>query len=317
MAIECGGEPQEPWRELPFSPGRMVSVQADADVSSHPNGERVSAVEATVSAGYFRTLGVPLRQGRSFETGAPGPRVAVINEAMAQRLWPDASPLDRTFSASHPDAEPIQVIGVVANFTDATSAGRPQPAFYLPFPREYAPRMSLLIRVQGDPERLFVPVRHTINAVNRDLSLVDLRTMGSLLEDRTGQRRIPATMLTIVGLLGLLLSAVGLYGVVAYGVRERAHELGIRLALGARPTDVRRLVLRQGFTLIGVGLACGAAATVASAAVLRNRLFGVGPLDPPTLLTVSAVLTTVGFAALYLPARWASRIEPTQALRRE
>jgi ABC-type antimicrobial peptide transport system permease subunit len=119
------------------------------------------------------------------------------------------------------------------------------------------------------------------------------------------------------GLLGLLLSAVGLCGVVAYGVRERARELGIRLALGARPADVRRLVLRQGFTIIGVGLAFGAAATAALTQVMRSSLFGVDPLDPPTLATVCAVLTAVGFAALYLPARWASRIEPAQTLRAE
>lgn len=189
--------------------------------------------------------------------------------------------------------------------------------FYLPFPHEYASRMTILIRVQGDPGNFFAPVRHTITAVNQDLSVVDLRTMDDLLEDLAGQRRIPATALTVVGLLGLLLSAVGLFGAVAYGVRERAGEFGIRLALGARPADVRRLVLRQGFTIIGIGLAFGATATAALIPIMRSRLFGVDPLDPPTLAAVCAVLSAVGFAALYLPARWASRIEPADTLRAE
>jgi ABC-type antimicrobial peptide transport system permease subunit len=114
-----------------------------------------------------------------------------------------------------------------------------------------------------------------------------------------------------------LLSAVGLYGVVAYGVRERAQELGIRLALGARPVDVRRLVLRQGFTIVGIGLAIGVVGTTAIAQVLRNRLFGAAVMDPTMLLAVGAVLLAASFTALYLPARWGSALEPAQTLRSE
>lgn len=304
-------------RELPFRPDRMATVLPDADVRSHQSAERVSALDTVVSADYFRTLRLPLLHGRSFENGAPQSRVAVINDEMARLLWPDASPLGRTCRRNSPDAEPIEVIGVVANVTEGTPEKRPLPAFYLPFPHEYAARMSVLVRVQGDPERFFATVRQTIHDINRDLSIVDLRSMDGLLEENARQRRLPATALTVVGLLGLLLSAVGLYGVVAYGVRERVREIGIRLALGARPADVRRMVLRQGFTIIGIGLALGAAETAAATQVLRSRLFGVGSLDPLTLLTVCAVLTAVGFAALYLPARWASRIEPSETLRAE
>jgi ABC-type antimicrobial peptide transport system permease subunit len=116
-------------------------------------------------------------------------------------------------------------------------------------------------------------------------------------------------------LLGLLLSAVGLYGVVAYGVRERAREIGIRLALGARPIDVRRLVLRQGFIIVAIGLTAGGVAALASAQVVRRLVFGIGPVDPPTLATVYAILMGAAFGALYLPARWASRLEPARTLR--
>jgi ABC-type antimicrobial peptide transport system permease subunit len=118
-------------------------------------------------------------------------------------------------------------------------------------------------------------------------------------------------------LLGLLLSAVGLYGVVAYGVRQRAHELGVRLALGARPSDVQRLVLRQGFVIVGIGLLIGAVGAVAVAQVARTTLFGVGRLDVPTVAALCTVLSVTGFAALYFPARWASRVEPVHTLRGE
>lgn len=191
------------------------------------------------------------------------------------------------------------------------------PAFYEPFPREYAAQMTIVMRVEGDPGRFLPDVRRTIRDVNRDLAIVDLRTLDDLVDTLAGQRRIPATALTLIGLVGLLLSAVGLYGVVAYAVRERAQELGIRLALGARPSDVRRLVLRQGFGVVATGLAVGGAGTIVFTGVLRSTLFGVRASDLATLSGVCAVLMMAALAALYLPARWASRLEPSRTLRIE
>lgn len=140
--------------------------------------------------------------------------------------------------------------------------------------------------------------------------------MDEWLHSLAGQRRIRATALALVGLLGLLLSAVGLYGVVAYGVRGRTREIGIRLALGARPADVRRRVLRQGLGIVGLGGA-GIGGTVTLAQVVRRTFFGLGPTDPATLATVCAVLLAAGCAALYLPARWASGLAPAETLRSE
>ncbi|MPY87054.1 MAG: FtsX-like permease family protein [Luteitalea sp.] len=305
-------------RDVPLRPSQTVTVLADTDSRTRPFGEQVPAAAMVVSPRYFHTIGLPIRQGRSFVHGEPPrPLVAVINEAMARRLWPGVSPLGRAFRLNHTDAEPIEVIGVVSNTEEGPLNQRPQLTFYRPFPHEYVARMTVLLRVQHDPSRVFAEVRRTIRGVNQDLSIVDLRTIDELRDDLAGQRRIPATALAVVALLGLLLSAVGLYGVVAYGVRERARELGIRLALGARPSDVRRLVLRQGFTMVGIGLAVGGLATVGFTQVVRSALFGVGPLDPATLGVVCAVLMATGFAALYLPARWASRLEPARTLRSE
>jgi hypothetical protein len=278
----------------------------------------VAAEARLVSSRYFQTLGLTIRQGRTFAPGEPSrPIVAVVNEAMARRLWPGASPLGRTFRVNETDAEPVEVIGVVADIVDASSTRRPQPAFYRLFPHEYAAQMSVVLRVQGEPGPVYADIRRAIREVNEDLSIMELRTIDEALDDRAGQRQNPATILAVVGLLGLLLSAVGLYGVVAYGVRERARELGIRLALGARPADVRRMVLRQGFTVVGLGLASGLAASAVLTRVARSTVFGVGSLDAASLAAVCAVLIAAGFAALYLPARWAAALEPAQTLRSE
>ena len=228
-------------------------------------------------------------------------RVAIVDEAMARLLWPDTSPLGRTFRLERVDADPIEVIGVVSTAAEPSRNQRPQAAFYRPFPQEYAARMTVVMRAQGDPAFLFGTIRRTIREVDHDLSIVDLRTMGAALDDVAGQRRIPATALSLVGALGLLLSTVGLYGVVAYGVRERARELGIRLALGARPADIRRLVLRQGFAIVGIGMSVGAAASVVFTRVVRSTVFGVGSLEPATVAAVCGVLMAAGFGALYLP----------------
>jgi predicted permease len=300
-------------RDLPVGSGRTVTV-AVADTPTP--GEPVVAAAMVVSPGYFQTLGVAVRHGRSFKNAEPAhPRMAIVNESMARRLWAAGSPMGRVFAAK--DGHPIEVIGVVPDVGERSLDRRPQPTFYQAFPHEYSPRMAVLMRVQGDPGPFFGELRRTIGQVNRDLSIVDLRTIDQLLEAGAAQRRIPATVLSVVALLGLLLSTVGLYGVVAYGVRERAREIGIRLALGARQVDVRRLVLRQGFSIVAAGLAVGGAGAIASGQVIRRLLFGMSPFDPTTLATVCAILLVAAFGALYVPARWASSLEPAQTLRSE
>jgi len=302
-------------RDVPLGPGRRVTVTADAGAAS--TSDSVTATAMVVSPHFFQTVGVPILQGRAFSDAEPAhPRTAIVNETMVRRLWQGSSPLGRTITMNGENREPIEVIGTVPDPKEPSASQGPQPALYQPFPQEYSPRMTVLMRVHGDPA-IFSQVRQTIRGVNPDLSIVDLHTVDQVLADADAQRRIPATVLSLVGLLGLLLSAVGLYGVVAYGVRQRAHELGIRLALGARPSDVKRLVLRQGFIIVGIGLVIGAVGTVAVAQVARTTLFGVGRLDVPTVVAVCTVLSATGFAALYFPARWASRVEPAQTLRGE
>ncbi len=303
-------------REAPFAAGRLTTILPDRDADAPAEPTIASAMVA--SSRYLETLGLTLRQGRSFQEGDPArPRIAVINEAMAQRLWPNTSPIGRTFRINEPGSEAVQVLGVVEE-AEASSPGQPaRAAFYRPFPHDYSERMTVVMRVQGEPSRFYADVRRIVRELHQDLAIVDLRTVDQLQGIRADERRIPATALALIGLLGLLLSAVGLYGVVAYSVRERAREFAIRLAVGARPSDIRRLVLRQGFMTISIGLALGAAATTMSAQLLRSSVFGIGVVDPLLVAAVCAVLVMTGFAALYLPARWASSAEPAHTLRRE
>jgi ABC-type antimicrobial peptide transport system permease subunit len=281
-------------------------------------GERVPAASNVVSSRYFQTLGLTLRQGRTFDDNEPArPLTAVIDETMARRLWPNASPLGRTFRLDRADSEPIHVIGVVSSTHDTTSSEPPTPVFYQPFPHQHAANMNVLLRTRAEPGAMFVDIRRAVQSINRDLAIVDLRTLDQMNAQNARQRRMPAVLLAAISLLGLLLSAVGLYGVIAYVVRERARELGIRLALGARPADVRALVLRQGFLIVFVGLAIGMAATLTLSRIMRSLMSGIGVIDPLTAGVVCAVLLTAGFAALYLPARWASTLDPAHTLRSE
>jgi predicted permease len=303
-------------RDPPFRPRRPVSVFAAADRRAGPASERVIADSTVVSGEYFRTVGLAVGQGRTFLDREPAhPSVAVIDTELARRLWGDESAVGRRFRIELVDSESIEVIGVVAA-TDTSPTGA-RPTFYRPFPQEYGARMTAFVRARGDTDSIFARIRQTIRDVNQDLSIVDLQTVDHALGTLASQRRIPATVFAVVGLLALLLSAVGLYGVMAYSVRERARELGIRLALGARPGSVRRLVLRQGLVLVGTGLTLGGGAAVLFSKILRWTLFGVGATDPLMLFGVGMVLALPALAALYFPARWASAVEPAQILRRD
>jgi predicted permease len=293
---------------VPPGSGRSVRVFASA--------EAVAASTIVVSSKYFETLGLAIREGRTFQEHEPArPAVAVIDEAMAQRHWPGGSAVGRTFRIDDVKGTPIDVVGVVRTVTRDDGGMRPQPMFYQPSSQEYSPRMTALVR--GDSSGTPAEIRRTIERVNPDLAIVDLRSVNDLLAARASQRRAPATAFTAIGALGLLLSAVGLYGVVAYSVRERARELGIRLALGARPVDVRRAVVRQGFAIVGIGLVVGLVFTAVFTQVIRSSLFGTRVLDPVTFAAVAAMLIGTAWTALYFPARWAAGLDPALTLRRD
>jgi ABC-type antimicrobial peptide transport system permease subunit len=247
-------------------------------------------------------------QGRNF---APGDRgTAIINETMAQQFWPGRSALGQTFRTA---GALLEVIGVAKDIKYRSLVEAPRAVFYRPLD-QYIPKISLLVR-SPDAAALADPIRRAIQAENADLALVDVRSMESIVDGAIAPRRQSARILALVCGLGLFLSAAGLYGVIAFGVRERSREFGLRMALGARPLDVAKMVLRRGLRLALVGFVIGLLASFWLMRLLARMISGVGSQDPVTLMVVCAVLLSVAMAASYLPARWATRIDPAVALR--
>src|SRR6266568_2938523 len=274
----------------------------------------------TISSGYFETLGIPLLRGRAVtdqETEA-GSRLAVINEALANRLWPGEDPIGRRYrsSASSPWTE---VVGLVPNTRNARLWDANQPSLYLPrspLLQTNKANMEIFVRTERDPKPVIAGVRAAIQALDPNLRpRVDVLEQN--LERWIAPARTGALLSTVLGLLALLLTTIGIYGVMACAVSQRTREIGVRMALGARQNDVLRLVLRQGLRLVRVGLALGLLGALALARVLSRFLFGLSPLDPIAFGGVTVFLIAVAMLACFLPARRAAQVDPMEALRYE
>jgi putative ABC transport system permease protein len=294
-----------------------------------PGGEpALPAPLGIVSRDYFRTLGIRLLAGRFFEERdtADAPRVLILSAAEARALFRGQDPLgkhvnlpegDPPLFISRSSQGPPTVIGVVDDVKHLGLDREPKPALYVHF-RQVAPgRTMLAVRSRLAAGPLTAAIRTQVLAIDPALSIYDVMTMGERLDDSVAARRFTALLLAGFAVLALLLASIGVYGVIAYLVTERTHEMGIRLALGARGADVVRLFMKQGITLVASGLAIGVFAALALTSVMRSLLFDVAPTDPLTFLVVATLLTTVALAACWLPARRAVTIDPLTALRDE
>jgi putative ABC transport system permease protein len=291
---------------------RIWVDQRDRSSSSSLVGSEV------VTSEHFEILGIPVVQGRLFRITEPDlPLIAIVNETMARRLWPDGSPVGRRFRLRGESGPIVEVIGVAKNVKYRSLIEPARAVFYRPFSQAYSPSVTLLVRAQVPPAQAVSAIRTAIRATNPDLAIQSLRTLDEQRDTMLRFRRQAAVSLSIVCGLGLLLSSVGLYGVVSYGVRERARELGIRQALGARAADLRRMVMYQGLRLTAIGLAIGIALALTVSGALRAIVFGVSVRDPLTIAAVSIVYALVSMVALYLPARWATSVSPAATLRNE
>jgi len=278
-----------------------------------------------ISPDYFQTMGIPLRQGRRFneQDGPESLPVAVINETMARQFWPNENNvLGKRFKLGFHDS-PNPWITVVGIAGDVKEKGLDAPApseMYLPFQQisyfSFAPN-NLVIRKVGDPLNLVAAVRQAVWAVDRDQPVSNVRTMEEILAGEVIQRRLGMSLLAAFAALALLLASLGIYGVLSYTVTQRTPEIGMRMALGARPKDVLRMVLGDGMRLALLGLGIGLAASFALTRTLANLLFGVSATDPTIFATVSLLLILVSFIACYLPARRAAKVDPLVALRSE
>ncbi len=275
---------------------------------------------ATVSPGYFLSMGVLLIQGRDFDwKDAKGsPDVAIVNETAARRLWPGENPLGkRLLKGTGERAKRAEVIAVVRDTKVRTLGEDPRPHVFWAFAQDYSPMMYVLARTRGNPEPALEVVRRELLSLDSSLAFFEARTMGQNLAITLFPVRAGAALLGVFGGLALLLASVGLYGAVSYSVSRRTREIGIRMALGAAGRDVVTLVTRQGVGLVLVGVVLGSALAAAGTRVLASVLYGVGSTDAGIFLGTAALLVVVASVANWIPARRASRIHPVTALRYE
>jgi len=275
--------------------------------------------------GYYRALRIPMARGRGFvrtddERARP---VVVINQTMARMLWPNADPVGRRFRVIGDSFPWMTVVGVAHDTRSWGLATAPRPEYTLPYYqlpatlRMVRRSMTLVVRTSGDPLAVAAAARREIAALDRELAVSNVRTLGQVVADSIGERRFTMLLLGLFGAIALTLAMIGIYGVTAYGVAQRTREMGIRLALGAAPAALRRLVLGEGIRLSLVGLAGGMALALLGTRALRSQLYGIRGTEPATYLALSAILLVVALLATYLPARRATRVDPMVALRAE
>jgi len=306
---------------LPIDGIQWGSVFIAADKPVPPRPELPNAAMIPVSANYFEAMGIRLVKGRGFSSSdtADSSHVAVINETLAARIWPGEDPIGKRLKQGFPeDQNPWrEVIGVVANVKMfGAEFGTPRQ-IYLPLAQESLPSISLVVRTAGEPSGAVAAVEQTIRAIEKDLPVYAIRSMDQLLGNSLAQRRLMLVLLASFAALALLLAAVGIYGVIAYSVRQRTHELGVRMALGAQRRDVLKLILTQGLKLALLGDGLGLLAAFALTRWMESLLFGVRPTDPLTFSVIAIALLLVALLACYLPARRATKVDPLTALRHE
>ncbi|MGE0885241.1 MAG: ABC transporter permease [Blastocatellales bacterium] len=271
-----------------------------------------------ITPGYFQAMGTRLLRGRDFTEldDDQAPRVAIINESFAERLFPGQNPIGRQFSLGSSEAAKIQIIGVVEDGKYAGLNETARPYVARPMWQSNIGPTSLIVRTVGDSPTVLAAVRREVQQLDPHLPIAS-STLVEKLSLPLLPARIVASILGGFGLLALILAAIGIYGVMSYGVTQRTHEIGVRMALGAQQKDVLKLVIRQGLALTGIGVAIGLIAALALSQLLRSLLFGVSATDPLTFVGITFLLVFVTFMACFLPARRAARVNPLKALRHE
>jgi putative ABC transport system permease protein len=301
--------------QVPFSGGNWaMEVTLEGQTADAP----LSADARAVTPDYFRTMGIPLLQGRDFTEHDRGdsPFVLIVSETFARGFWPNEDPIGKRVSPGKGNGFGT-VVGVVGDVRNLTLADDARPAFYLSYGHVGMPGLSVVVRTAVRPETLSSALRAEALALDADLPIYNIRAMSTIVSDAGGQPRFQTMLLGLFGASALLLAAIGVYGVMAYSVTERTREIGIRIALGASRGDVLRLVVGQGVVLMLIGVGLGLAGAIAATRLMGSLLIGVSATDPVTFAIVSALLIAVGLAACLIPARRAARVDPMVALRYE
>jgi putative ABC transport system permease protein len=301
-----------------FPSGAQVSIQNHPlPPGQPPRRVLFNRVDST----YFATLRIALLRGRSFteSDSSTSPGVAIINHTMAAAFWPHEDAMGKRFSVTGPGGPFMEVVGIAKDGKYNVVSEDPQPYFYVPLTQSFAFRCTLQIRTAVPPDSLAPTVKNAIQQLAPGLSIIDLRTMQESLNGALGFFifRMAAGFASVIGMIGLILAVVGVYGVVSFAVVQRTHEIGVRMALGANDLDIVALVWRRGVRLVLAGVVIGLVAALGLAHAMRHLVVGVAATDPATFIAVSLALTCAALVACYLPARRAMKVDPMVALRYE
>ena len=299
----------------PTSPGWTTRVTVEGRPET-PAGEQEEAYFRPVSPDYFATLGVPLRQGRSFTTfdTHENPLVAIVNESFVRRHFPGERPVGQSINVF---GAPREIVGTVGDIRFQGLATAVPPAMYLPLHQNPLGNVTLIVRAEGDPMAVLPTIRRHLGELDAEVALFGITTADAALASSLDQRRFNTTLLMLFAGVALTLAMIGVYGVLSYSVAQRTREMGVRLALGADPRAVVKLVLAGGIGLVATALVLGIVASLFATRALESLLFGVAAGDAGTLAAVAALLGGTALLACYVPARRASRVDPLVSLRSE
>jgi putative ABC transport system permease protein len=310
------------------TPLRRAGFQLELKVEGRPQnpGEPIPTAEyRTADPTYFRAAGIRIIEGRELQTTdrAESEKVVVINQTLATRLWPDQSAVGRRLAwtgdvlrfIGMAENEFRTVVGVVADTKDGGLDAAPIGAVFLPTEQSIFPAGTIVLRANVDPSSLAPTAREIVRSIAPAQPIENVLPLDAIRDESIGPRRLNALLVGSFGLLALVIATIGIAAVLAFSVTARTNEIGIRMSLGAAPGRVQRMILGEGGTLLGIGLALGVGGSLALSRLMQGLLFGVTPYDPVTLALVAAGVAVIGLAACWLPALRASRIPPNEALR--
>src|SRR5689334_9265450 len=283
-------------------------------------GEAPGVSYRRILPNYFRAMGIPLVQGREFDDRDTGgkPDVVIVNQKMAQRYWPGGDAVGKRIKIGPPENEPwVTIVGVVGNVNHTGLDAEPDFASYEPHAKRPWSSMTVLVRTVGDPLSLAGPVQQELKNAEKDILIEDVVTMNRRLDLSVAPQRLNVVLLATFAFIALVLATAGIYGVMAHSVSQRTQEIGLRMALGAQLQDVMKMVLRSGMWLALLGIAIGLLGAFFLTRLMSKLLFGVTPTDAVTFASVAAILFVVALLACYIPARRATKVDPTIALRYE
>ena len=305
---------------LPLSDSNVTTGFVVEGAPALAPADRPDVGERAVTPGYFQTMGIPVLKGRSFteQDRDNTPRVIIINEALARRYWPNEEAIGKRLGFDDPAKQVWrEIVGIIGNVKHKSLDADAKPEVYFPYQQYPKNFMSLVARTSSDPASLIPAIRNQVLSIDKDQPVFDIKTMDQRLAKSVATSRFVMLLLGILSAMALILAAVGIYGVMAYLVTQRTHEIGIRMALGAQNHDVLKMVVGQGMALVLVGVVIGLIASLALTRMMRTLLFGVTPTDALTFAAVSFGLIAVALLACYIPARRATKVDPLVALRYE